>query len=291
MRINTSDTIASCIQQTIQINDLLDKYLPDDVIVEWVSISASPDIRDALISDRINIGSFSIASFIASIENGMPLVAISGTLPQTNEFVTTRSDINCFNDINEHHSIVMLSRGSSAELAFSMRCKEIFGSATVFSQNIVVIPNAEMVATIQGNNEYDLYAPAFPYLQTVIELNGIKVIEGLTDTAIKYGIGSILVTTEAFYKNNPEYRDAFRKASEDAVKYLNENTEEASQKLADLYGEEVKPEDVIAVLKKCQPDLRISGYDEVADLLFEMGILSKTANKFEALPYYSDIPK
>jgi len=288
IRINISDTIASCIQQTMQMEQFLEKYLPGGVTAEWTNIAATPDIRDAIATNRIDIGSFSIASYISSIENGMPLVALSGTLPLTNELVTTRSGINSFSDINEQHSIVMLSRGSSAELAFSLRCKEVFGNAAVFSQNIVVIPNAEMAAMIQGNDDYDLYAPAFPFLQKMAELENVKVVEGLSETAVKYGIGSILVTSEDFYKNNPELIEAFQKASLDTVRHLKENTEEAAQKLAWLYGDEVMPEDVAAVLKRCPPELRITSYDIIADLLYEMGILSEPAMKFHELPYYSE---
>ena len=291
VRINTSATIASCIQQTIQMNRLLEKYLPGDVALEWTNIAATPDIRDALVANKIDIGSFSVASYISTIENGMPLVILSGTLPQTNELVTTRSDINSFSDITERHKIVMLSRGSSAELAFALRCKEVFGDPVIYSQNIVIVPNTEMAAMIRGADEYDLYAPAFPFLQQMLELDNVRLIDGLTDTAVRYCVGSVIVATEGFREKNPTVIDAFHKAAGEAVEYLNGNTEEAAQRLASLYGEDVDPEDVVAVLKKCPPSLAVSGYDEIADLLLEMGILAKPAKRFSELPYYDEIPK
>jgi len=284
-------TVSNAIQQIIQMDELLEKNIPDDVSIEWsYGGPSSADTRDALIAGKLDLATISLASFISAVENGLPLVLLSGTMPNPLELYTTRDEINSFKDINEHHKIGMPGKGSNFELAFSLRSKEVFGDASRFSDNIVALTDADMVALIQGADSYDLYTLGFPAMQKVAALDHAKLVEDLTEITVKYNICLVFVTTKDFYDNNPLIIDGFYKAAEEAVRFMNDNPKETAQKLSDFY-EAVTPEEVLTVLERCPPNSSITNYDEIADIMYEMEILSKPAMKFSELPNYNSIPK
>jgi len=274
------------------LEQILEKYLPEDVIIEWTSIgTSSAHIRDAIIANKLDIGGLSYTSFITSYENGMPLALISGTSPQPSAMFSTRSDINTFEDIKPHHKIGMSGKGTNIELAFSLRSKEVFGDAMMFADSIVNISDPDMVSLIKSSDNYELYIVGYPSMQLISNYKNAKLIEDLTETIIAdNGIGLLFVTTEYFYRKNPKLIEAFRKACEEAIIYIDENTEEAAIKLSNFYGSD-NPEEVLFLLNKCRVDLRIPHYDKFADILLEMGILSKPAKKISQLPFYDDIKK
>jgi len=291
IRIHSGVTFAYAIQQIMRIDGLLEKHLPEGVAIEWENLGiGSANQRDAMMAGKLDISGLSLLSYITAVENGLPLVLISGNLPQPFALYTTRGDINSFSDINESQRICMSDRGTNVEMTFTLRCREVFGDATKFNNNIVNLTDADMVSLVQSDDTYELYAVGFPSLQIMEKLDNTKLVEDLTETSIKYGIGVVFVTTEKFYEDNPALMNAFRKALEEAGEYIQENPEEAAQKLAEYYGE-VTAEDVLTLLKKCPVNFKIQNYDEISEVLLEMGILSKPAMKFTELPYYNEIPR
>ena len=291
LRVSSGVTFAYTVQQIMRIEQFLEKQLSTDVTVEWLKFgSSSSDVRDALISNKLDIAAISYTSYITAIENGVPLVLLSGTIPQPVALYSTRSEIESFNDIKQQHKIGMLGKGTNTELTFLMRCKEVLGDTVMFNNNIVNITDSDMLTMIQGVDSYDLYAVGFPIMQKMANISNAKLIEDITETAAKYGVGLVFITTEDFYENNATIVGSFRKASEETVEYINENQDVVALKLSELYGE-VTQEEVLVLLKKCPADLRITNYDKIVDVLHETGIVINPARKFSDLPYYEEIPK
>ena len=291
IRLMTGITYASAVQQIMQIDELLEKSLPEGVTANWSYTGpTSADCRDALIAGKIDIGAISIGTYITAVENGMPFVILSGTLPNPVALYSTRETINSFEDIKAEHTIGMPGKGSNFEIIFSLRCKEVFGEAAKFSGNIVPMSDADMLTLIQGADSYDLYNVGFPTMQKISGLGNAKLIDDLVVTAAKYNIGLVFVTTEDFYKNNPVLVDAFRTAADQAIRSMKENAKETAEKLSEYY-QGVTAEEVASLLDRCQPNPNITNYDDVADILYEMGILAKPAKKFTDIPHYEDIPK
>jgi len=71
---------------------------------------------------------------------------------------------------------------------------------------------------------------------------------------------------------------------------MHKNPEEAAAKLSEIYRG-VSSDVTLELIKRCSPDLRVTSYDAIADMLYDMGVLSTPAKRFSELPNYNSIPK
>lgn len=71
------DNYASAVFQIAKEKGLFEKYLPENVKVEWTTLSSASDIRDAMVSGDIDIGTPGIMAYMTAIDNGMPLSLMS----------------------------------------------------------------------------------------------------------------------------------------------------------------------------------------------------------------------
>ena len=289
IRINDSNSYASCVQAIIRSNGMLEQYLPEGITVEWTGIANSTDIRDAVIAGRIDIASVGSPSVITAIENQIPLVIISSTAGAPLYLYCKNPTIKAFEDINENTRITIPSKAAAAHIAFLAKCKDVFGDGTVFDNNLVIIPNTEALASIASSDEYDGCLIGIPTTIRANEIDGLSVLEDLTPVVLDYGITSFFVCNEDFYDNNPVIIEAFRKATIDAIEFIRNHTAKAAEILGEIY--DIPPEYLVEALKTCPPDIYVSGYDRLAEFMLEVGILSSAPMRYETLLHYNDIPK
>ena len=289
IRVNQSGNYASSVQQIIMLKGLLEPYLPEDVSVQWTNLTNSTDSRDAVVSGRTDIVSIAVPTFITAVENEMPLALISATSGAPAYLYSNNSEITKLEDIADSTRISIASKASASIVAFFIRCKDTFGDASIYDSNIVTIPNEEALATLATSRELDGALLTFPSTIRADEIENLILIEDLTPTILAYNLTSYFATNEEFYKNNPVLVEAFRKASCDAVNFINDQTLEAAILLAELYGIEYSHvEKAIAI---CPPSLEVSNYDLIAELMYESDMLPKEPMKFKYLPNYNDIPQ
>jgi len=287
--INDSNTYLSCVQLVIRLKGLMEKYLPDGVTVEWTYVATSADIRDAVIANRVDIASIAVPSVIVSLENHLPLVIISGTAGSPIYLYSNNPEIKTFQDITKNSRISTLNKGSATHLSFLAKCKEVFGDPTIYDNNLVAMPNAEALASLETSNELDCAMFVIPSTVRANEISKITLIEDLTPIMLDYNMTSYFVTNEKFFKENPVLIEAFRKATHDSVEFINNNTKEVAVLLGEVF--DIDPVYIEEALLICPPRLEVSGYDKTANLMYEAGILSETPMKFIDLSYYNEIPK
>jgi len=287
--INDTNAYASCVQLIMRLKGMLEPYLPDNVAVEWTSIASSADIRDAVVANRVDVASMAVPLVIAALENQMPMVVISGTAGSPAYLYSKNSEITSFQDIKSNTRISILSRGSAYHLAFLADCKTYFGDILIYDNNLIIAPNAEVLASLAHTSEFDCAILSLPSTIKANEIDGLTIIEDFTPILLDYNLTSYFVTNEKFYKENPVLIEAFRKATCDAVVFINSHTAEAALLLGKAY--DVDPVYVEEALLTCPPRVEVSGYDRIADLMYEAGILSETPVKFIDLSYYNEIPK
>ena len=291
IRINDTGQFASCIQRIIRLKDFLTPYLPEGVSVEWTSISGGSAQRDAIIAGHLDITAMSLIQFLSATENELPLSLISSAAAQSVFLYSNNENIKCFEDIDESSRIAVTGRATNMEMAFLIKCGEIFGDPMIYYNNIVTIPNTEMLASLATSDEIDCAIIVLPNNVKANEIEGLTMIEDLTPVIIENSLASVFVTDEDFVRENPVLLEAFRKATKDAVKFINENPEDAAKLLAEDYG--IDEIHLVNAFKNYPIKLEIkeNGYDSTASLLYQMEILSKLAPKFSELPNYDIIPK
>ena len=287
--VGHGQTYTQIIMQTIRAKDLLIPYLPNDVTVEWSNLINVADIRDAAVSGRIDIFVLSASAAITAIENGLPVRIISNQGPGYAKMFSSKSQIKNVSDLTKNSRISVSSKGSTPHLMFSLHCMDLLNNAMIYDNGLVPVPDADAVALIQTSQDYDAYILSFPACYKIPDYVDYHLVTDLTPTSLKYNVGTYILTTDDFENNNPVIIEAFRKACEQAVYLLNNDTYETAVLLKEFYG--LEPSLVADVIRQCPPKLEMSGYDVIADLMFKMGILSKPPKKFSELPNYNDIPK
>ena len=291
IRINDTGQFASCIQRIINLKDYLTPYLPEGVSVEWTSISSGSAQRDAIIAGHLDITAMSLIQFLSATENELPLSLISSAAAQSVFLYSNNENIKCFADIDESARIAVTGRATNMEMAFLIRCGEVFGDPMIYYNNIVTMPNTEMLASLATSDEIDCAIIVLPNNVKADEIEGLTMIEDLTPVIVENSLASAFVTDDDFVRDNPALLDAFRKATEDAVNFINENPEEAAKLLAAEYG--IDEIHLVNAFKNYPVKLEIkeNGYNNTAALLYQIEILKKPALKFSELPNYDTIPK
>lgn len=71
------DNYASAVFQIAKEKNLFEKYLPENVKVEWTTLTSASDIRDSMVSGDIDIGTPGIMAYMTAIDNDMPLTLMS----------------------------------------------------------------------------------------------------------------------------------------------------------------------------------------------------------------------
>lgn len=292
IRIQYATSYGSAVAQVLMSTGTLDDLLPNDVSVEWVNINGGTNARDALAAGKIDIGHFAEPTAISALENDLPFVILSNSILAPAHIYTNRPDIHSIDDIGTGDKIALTSIGSSIHLALMLICKENYGDAARFNNNLVVMQRTDAFASISSSNELACIITVFPYNIRSDETEGLTPILDFMPTVKAYDLGQFVSANSDFYNNNPVLIEAFSKAYQQTVDFINENPEEAANILAEFYGD-IDAADIEEQLIAAPPRLEISesSYDKVAELMYEVDIIPNSPKKFAELPNYDNIPR
>lgn len=284
IRINTSRVHMAAVQVLIKAKGFLEPHLPAGKTVEWYSLETSLAIRDAIAAGRLDVSSMAAAAFIPAVENGLPFVILSAAVGPPTRFYSNSPHIKSLADIKESDRISLLGKESNTYLTFIAACQRELGQALVYDSNLVSILDTEALASLATSQEFAGALFHFPFMVKAEELPNLTMVEDFTPLMQELNITGFFVTNRDFFKNNPDLIEAFIKAQQDAIAFINSKPEEAAEVLAEYYG--VAPEHVTWALKAMPPRMEITNYDTLADLMYEAKILSKPPTKFADLPKY-----
>lgn len=264
----------------------LEKYLPEDVTIEWTGLTSAPEMRDAIVSGATNIANFSLSAFIIGIENGLPLQAISYASPSPCNLYTNVEGIHSMEELPDDCKVTVNALSSTLHISFLAQCKKDTGSYTTFDNNLVPTPNLEAAAAL-AEGSVDASILSFPTMLKTEEMDDVYMLEDFSDVINEYNIGEVFAVNKTFYDENPDIIEAFKKAKQDARNLYATNPERFAEIMAEDYG--VDTQVVLEQLKKFPPTDQLNGYDKQAELLYEANILEKEPKKFADLPNYEDL--
>ena len=271
VRINNSPSMTSATGHLIKELKLMEKYLPQVIKVEWSDIAVGPDIRDAIVSEKVDIGDIAVISYLSAVENNYPLVMLSSAGKTQINVYSNRSDIKSFNDFTSSDRIAITSKGTNLHAAFMTKCYQIFGDPMKFDNLLVSIPAADAIASIQSSNDFDGAIFSFPNTVRVKDIANLTLISDMSDVINEYNIGSLYFTSESFYKNNPELIDAFLKAQIDANNFAATDPEKAAEVLSRIF--EIEKDCLVEALLALPLTNVASGLEKQAEILYGAGML------------------
>lgn len=282
-----SGNYVSATMQIIRHEKLMEKYLPEGVSVNYTELVSGPEIRDAVLAGDIQIADMSLMTFQSGIENDLPLTLLSFCGGTPIKIYSNREEIQRLEDFSGGEQITITNRATNLHAAYLAQVKEAGLDIDTYDKMLVATPNTEALALLDDGETVSGSVLSFPTYTKADDMDGVRCICEMDEAIQLYSVGSAFVTTADFYEAQPEVIAAFRSAQKDALELFESQPEYAAGILADLYKIDV--EAVLNAIEIMPPTDSLAGYDKLADLLHEVGILTSEPTKFAELPNYSDI--
>lgn len=286
VRISISTSYGTATSNIIREYNLLEKYLPEGVTVEWKTMTSASDMRDALVAGELDFVCTSLPTFIAGYENGLPLALVSFASAVPIGIYSNDEKINTLSDFKDTDIICAKSKGNNGHIAFLIACFEDLGNAMQLDNQISTVQEADALALLQSSRDYKASIFSFP-MTVKAEDAGLHCVKSFNDIINDYGIGSTYFTRQEYYKNEPEIVEALKKAQLDALNLIKTDLYGVSEKLSPIFGLDAKY--IADALTSCPPTTEYSGYNKLAKLLYDIGLVENEPTKFEDLFNYEDI--
>lgn len=201
---------------------------------------------------------------------------------------TNDSNIKSLADFKSGNQISISGLASNPQAAYLAALKEEGLDIKEYNKMLVKIPNSEAIAMLESNNQIKGSILSFSANLKAEKLDNVHMVQDFTDVIQKYSIGTALIANTKFYEENQDICDAVLKVQREVIDTWNENFEENAVLLANQYKCEV--DDVKDLMKTQPPTDKLTGYNNLANLLYETEMISKPL-KLEDLPNYDKLPR
>jgi ABC-type nitrate/sulfonate/bicarbonate transport system substrate-binding protein len=167
--------------QLLKIRGLLEKAMPDDVRIEWSELNTGNAARDSLVAGQLDVSFMAGVYLTTAVENGLPLVALSNGVVQSVAVFSHNPEIQNLDDFGSTDKISIAGIGSSVHLALMEISKERYGDVHKFDNNLIIMSNSDVIASLRSSNELAGAIVTFPSLKKVDEIDSATMIYNFTD--------------------------------------------------------------------------------------------------------------
>ncbi|MBE5951250.1 MAG: ABC transporter substrate-binding protein [Lachnospiraceae bacterium] len=213
---------------------MLEEKLPD-VEINWKQFGGPTAIREAMLAGEVDFGFMGIAPVMIGYDNGMQWRYATGISANQVALVTDKEGVKSLKDFTAQDRIAILSPGCTQHILLCMLCKQQLGDYMAMDNQLVSMSHPDAMNALMSNTEVSAHFATPPYLQEELK-NGMHIIADGEDIAGAQFTFISGVAMEKFYEEEPELYAAFIETLNEAIAYINENTEEAIRILAPLYG-------------------------------------------------------
>jgi len=271
---------ASAVSQIMKTENILEKYLPEDVEVEWVEMSSASDIRDALAAGTLDIATPALTAYITASENNLPIKLISN-YGNAQVALYGCDGIKDITDFSSEDVIAIKGLNTNPHIAMLAYCKENGLDLQMYNKILNKIPEAETIGMLSTGTDIEGAVLSYPMTKEADALANCKKLIDFADVIKEYNLGTVVCVNTDFYENNEDLVNAFEKAHKSIVNNWKEALESNAAIPAEQYGCSV--EEVKGFMTELPPTMEITGYDKLANLMYECEMIE------EAPKLYADI--
>ncbi|MCD7738468.1 MAG: ABC transporter substrate-binding protein [Lachnospiraceae bacterium] len=287
--LNVNETsFASIVQFVIQEKNLLEKYMPEGVTVEYSSLSSGTEMRDALITGDVSVAAPNIFVFTTAVSNGIDLTYIAREGYQgVYNLYTNDENITSITDLNESSKISVPALTGGPHLTFLCMAKDAGIDPSIFSQSYLILSNGDALASLQSKVEgLNASMISFPTNNKCSEDDGIYLLADGSETVKKWDICAVFCCSTAYAEENPDLIEAFYKAYEEAMESYYTEFDYWVELAVEKWGisEEVARENLETFpFEICNPEM----FDELMSFVADAGVFEGEVptwdeiNKFE----------
>ncbi|GAC1541867.1 MAG: ABC transporter substrate-binding protein [Vulcanimicrobiaceae bacterium] len=270
--------------------DFIRKYIPD-VDVSLIQLAGGAAVREALLSNTVDIGGLAMPPVIQAWAKGTDLRIALGMSDMPVELITYRPDITSVKQLKPGDKINVVSIGSPQTLIVKMAAEKYFGSPEALDGNFVALPHPDGVSAVLAKRDIVAEFATPPYIR---QLRGPGMHSILSDRDFPDAHFMLIVaaSTEHFEKQQPKLYAALIHATKDAIAWLTKNPKEAADFLAAEQAGKLTPAEWLAEIK--QPGVKFSavphGLGRLATFMAGIHMIPKAGRYDElTLPNLHDV--
>ncbi|KNZ43441.1 ABC transporter substrate-binding protein [Acetobacterium bakii] len=279
IRIAEQYGIAYAPVQIMKDQGILEKNYPGIQVI-WEQMSNTTAIREAMVSNKLDVGFMAIPPFLIGWDNGMDWKIATG-LSSVPTGLVAKDEIQSLQDIENDDRIALPQPGSVQHILLAMACKKEFNDPKKMDNLLVTLSHPDGMTALLAGNEITAHFTSTPYREAELATTGYH--EILTGEEAFGGDFSFIVgvTTKKLHDENPEVYKAFNQSVEEAILFINENPEEAAEILTKYY--DLSKEDILKYLtaEDTEYSATVKGIKNFSDFMNETDYLKKSYTSIE----------
>ena len=247
----------------------------DNVKIQWVKLPNTAAIREAMLSNSLDVGFVGIPPFLLGLENGMEWKIISALSESNVALITKDETLNSLADLRDEHRIILPQPGSIQHILLQMASEELFGDATQFDDQLLTLSHPDGVVAFTSGDQNQLHFTTPPYLQEDLKVTSSRVLldgKECFGDAFTFIVG---ICDREFYEENEQYA-CFKIALNKSIDFMNQNPEASIKILSETY--EYSIEELAQYLDATQTkfDTKVLGLEKFINFMTKTGQLIKT---------------
>lgn len=268
--------------QIMKEKGFLEEALPNNKI-EWVKLSNTAAIREAVLADNLDVGFMGIPPFLIALDNGMEWKMMTGLSSCPIGLVTYDDNIKTLKDFTPKDKIALPQPGSIQHILLAMACERELGKADALDNQLVSMKHPDGFQALTAKQDIKAHFTSPPYLfEELANEDNHMVITGeeAMGSEFTFIAGAC---TEDFYTNNKKEYSALIEAINKSIEFMINNEDETLDILSNLY--EMDKEKLKGYLNyegmKYATD--IQGVDKFVDFMVRNNYLNKSYKSEEVI--------
>lgn len=261
---------------------LIEKYYDGEVEVEWLTLNSGSAINEGVTAGDIDVAAMGIGPFITGAAKGIPYKMYSNISAQPHGLVTNDASVQSLGDITRDKKIAMVNIGSFQHILLAMMAEKELGDAHALDENIIAMSHPDGMAALLSNS-VDCQLTTSPYLYKELENEGIYQISNGEEVWPLGNSFIVGIVSDKLYEKDKALYEAVRKATSEAMEYINSNKEEVAGLLAPM--EDADEEEVLKWLNDpgCIFTEKEAGVLTMAQFMERAGFIEKAPKTLEEI--------
>lgn len=256
--------------------EFLHKYAPD-VDIKLVQLAGGAAVREALLSDSVDIGGLAMLPVIQAWAKGANMKIALGLSDMPIQLITWRPDLKSVKDLKPEDKVNVISIGSPQTLVMKMAAMKYFGSPKALDNHFVTMAHPDAVAALIAKRGIAAEFATPPYIRMLKKHPEMHTILSNKDFAEADFMLIVAAAGKRFVEGKPKLYDATIKALKDAIDWMNAKPEEAAAFFAANQPGKLSAADWLAEMK--QPGVRFSavpdGLGQLSAFMAKIGVTAK----------------
>ena len=264
--------IAYAPMKIMEAKKLVEKNYDGNVEIEWKIMNNGAEINEGITAGEIDFGALGVSPAIAAIKSGVPCKIYSGVSAIPYGIQTNKENIKSLKDITAEDQIVLANINSQPHILLAMAAKQILGDAHALDANLVAMGSADGYSSLlSGAVQCHMVISPYNFMENAEDnIHTIEVSEDVWPLGNTY---IVALASNKIHDENADLYNAVLKATEEAMEFINSNTEETAQILSADYDADVKDIQTWLTDKAADYTTEVKGIADLSKFMVEEGFL------------------